>query len=197
MDDDNDRRINFQEFSKAAQDFRLDFLPEETRQLFELAEIGRDNRISVDEFAKLFIGEMNPFRKNLTIMCFHAIDKFNQGTVTMNQIKQRFTSRRHPSVVSGQMTQDEVLCDFVESFEIHHLLMESRKRDHHVTVGEFVKYYNNISVTIDSDQEFDKMMRNSWRLPTDDQLNIPPPCKKIKFLDEFSKKIQNDDFRLE
>jgi hypothetical protein len=59
---------------------------------------------------------------------------------------------------------DEVLADFISTFEVHHTIA-GRRKDDRVDVEEFVAYYNNISVSIDSDSEYELMMRNAWRLP--------------------------------
>lgn len=59
MDDDNDRRINFSEFVKALNDYRLGFSADQARELFAMCQQDKGQRISIDEFTKLYTGEMN------------------------------------------------------------------------------------------------------------------------------------------
>lgn len=124
----------------------------------------KQERISIKKFRGLLIGEMNEQRKKLTTECFEGIDNAHKGPVTLNQIKQYFTSRRHPDVTSGLKGQDEVLAEFGESFEIHHLLNCGGKT-HRVSVDQFVSYFDNISIVYENDKDFENMMRNAWRVP--------------------------------
>ena len=59
--------------------------------------------------------------------------------------------------------------DFIETFETHHNLRTRESRDGKVTLQEFIEYYANVSVSIDSDEYFQLMMKNSWNLTGDAQ----------------------------
>ena len=65
---------------------------------------------------------------------------------------------------SGKKTNDEVLKEFLETFEMHHNVMHNSKSDGMVTLDEFIEYYTNISANIDNDAYFDLMMTNAWNL---------------------------------
>ena len=65
---------------------------------------------------------------------------------------------------SGKKTEDEVLKEFLETFEMHHNVMHGTKSDGVVTPDEFIEYYTNISANIDNDAYFDLMMTNAWNL---------------------------------
>mmetsp|Transcript_22350 Transcript_22350/g.16819 ORF Transcript_22350/g.16819 Transcript_22350/m.16819 type:complete len:97 (-) Transcript_22350:1567-1857(-) len=54
--------------------------------------------------------------------------------------------------------------EFLETFETHHNVMNSTAPDHIVTKEEFEEYYNNISSSIDSDQYFELMINNAWKM---------------------------------
>lgn len=45
------------------------------------------------------------------------------------------------------------MCEYLETFEAHHLL-RTTKDDVEVTKKEFIEYYKNISACIDDDREF-------------------------------------------
>ena len=42
------------------------------------------------------------------------------GVLDINDIKQRYNAQMHPEVKSGKRTEDEVLTEFMETFEQHH-----------------------------------------------------------------------------
>lgn len=67
-------------------------------------------------------------------------------------------------VKSGKKTEDEILGEFIETFETNHAINGGGMRDRSVTIDEFMEYYNNVSASIDNDQYFELMMINSWKL---------------------------------
>jgi len=66
-------------------------------------------------------------------------------------------------VKSGKRTEDEILGEFLETFEMHHNL-KNGTRDQNVTREEFQEYYNNVSANIDNDQYFELMIINGFKL---------------------------------
>ncbi len=55
----------------------------------------------------------------------------------------------------------------METFEIHHNIMNGSQADGKVTLDEFIEYYTNVSASIDGDDYFALMMNNSWNLTGD------------------------------
>jgi Ca2+-binding EF-hand superfamily protein len=98
------------------------------------------------------------------VKAFNKIDINGDGTLDINDIKGRYDASRHPEVRSGKKTNDEVLKEFLETFEMHHNVMHGTKSDGMVTLDEFIQYYTNISANIDNDAYFDLMMQNAWNL---------------------------------
>lgn len=70
-------------------------------------------------------------------------------------------------MIHGKKTEEQVLVEFLETFETHLSNCENRKPDGKVTLEEFTDYYRNISSSIDNDQYFNLMMNNSWNLKGD------------------------------
>jgi hypothetical protein len=71
----------------------------------------------------------------------------------------------HPEVRAGKKTEDEVLTEFLDTFQLHHALKNPQgERDTQITIKEFTEYYNNVSASIDNDQYFELMMINAWNL---------------------------------
>lgn len=109
-------------------------------------------------------GPMNAIRKRLVMQAFDKLDQDRSGFVEINDIKSFYNAKRHPDVIQGKKTEDDVLMEFLETFEVHHSACESRAPDHIVTKEEFVEYYENISASCDNDQYFELMMNNAWKL---------------------------------
>ncbi len=63
---------------------------------------------------------MNGFRRRLVDQAFSRIDLDGNGYLDINDIKNIYNARFHPDVKSGKKTEDEVLLEFIETFETHH-----------------------------------------------------------------------------
>jgi len=70
-------------------------------------------------------------------------------------------------VLQGKKTEDQILLEFLETFEAHHAMRMNEDADGKVNLEEFVEYYRNISCSIDNDEYFALMINNSWNITGD------------------------------
>jgi Ca2+-binding EF-hand superfamily protein len=164
MDDDNSKTLDKAEFKKAVKDFRVGVTDEDIGTIWAAFDINGDGTISYDEFVRGVRGPMNKFRQALCKKAFTILDRDGSGEVDVSDIKGVYNASKHPDVLSGKKTEDEILGDFLETFESHHNLHANRRNDQTVTFEEFLEYYNNISASVDSDEYFELMMNNAWNL---------------------------------
>ncbi|CAG9321002.1 unnamed protein product [Blepharisma stoltei] len=162
MDDDGSKSLDAQEFAKAMRDFRVDINESDTRRLFNYMDADHSGTIDYEEFMHRLRGELNPFRRNLISMAFSKLDKNGNGIVEIDDIKGVYNATRHPDVISGKKTEDDILCEFLDTFETHHAVYKENTRDFRVTMDEFLEYYSHVSASIDDDRYFELMMKNSW-----------------------------------
>jgi len=167
MDDDGSRTLSEQEFSKACRDFKTGISEENIPTLFTAFDTNRDGTLNIDEFLMAIRGELNEKRLALVKQAFAKIDSDGSGFLDINDIKDSYNASKHPDVVQGKRTEEQVLIEFLETFEAHHNLREGTETDGRVDETEFVEYYKNISVSIDNDDYFSLMMNNSWNLRGD------------------------------
>ena len=94
------------------------------------------------------------------------MDKDKSGKVDINDIRQSYNAKQHPDVKSGKKTEDEILGEFLDTFEDHFCDMKGHEdaRDGVITMDEWLEYYNNVSMSIDDDEYFALMMNNAWNL---------------------------------
>lgn len=92
------------------------------------------------------------------------MDKDGNGYLDYNDIKDVYNGKFHPDVISGKKTEQQVLQEFLETFEAHHNMRNNTAPDHVVTKDEFDEYYNNVSASIDRDDYFEAMMNSAWNL---------------------------------
>lgn len=132
--------------------------------LFKAFDYNEDGTVDFDEFLRIVVGPMNRFRENLINKVFDKLDRTEDGVVDIDDIRGIYDGSRHPDVKNGKKTEDEVLKDFLETFEMHHNVQNGYQADGTITREEFVEYYNNISSNIENDAYFDLMVTNAWNL---------------------------------
>jgi Ca2+-binding EF-hand superfamily protein len=164
-DDDGSKSLNVEEFQKCCHDFRIGITDDQAAKLFKVFDRDGSGSIDYDEFLRGVRGGMNKFRQDLCMLAFDIMDRDKSGVIDINDIRQRFNAKQHPDVKSGKKTEDEILCEFLDTFEAHHADHAGSHKDHRVDKYEFIEYYNNISMSIDRDDYFELMIRNAWHIP--------------------------------
>jgi hypothetical protein len=84
------------------------------------------------------------------------MDSDRSGQLDINDIRQTYNAKQHPKVISGEKTEDEILAEFLDTFEDHYADMKGHAdaRDGTITMQEWLEYYNNVSMSIDNDEYF-------------------------------------------
>jgi hypothetical protein len=85
------------------------------------------------------------------LAAFKKLDRDNSGLIDIKDIKGVYDASKHPDVKSGKKSEDEILGEFIETFEMHHALNGAGTKDRSVTPEEFIEYYNNVGASIDND----------------------------------------------
>lgn len=166
-DDDGSKDLGPEEFKKAIHDFRVGLNEKDTMRLFKIFDRSGDGAINYDEFLRGVRGEMNDFRKRLCEKAFKIMDKDGSGVLDLSDIKQSYNAKMHPDVKAGKKTEDEILFEFLDTFEAHHSDNAGDSRDGNVSPAEWIEYYNNVSMSVDRDDYFELMMNNAWNLKGD------------------------------
>lgn len=155
--------LSLPEFKSALADYRIACEPDEAQALFKSFDTNRDGQLNYDEFLMAVKGPMNERRQKIVMQAFRKLDKDGSGIVDIDDIKGVYNAGKHPDVKSGKKSEDQILCEFLDTFEMHYN-MEHGTKDRKITGEEFVDYYSNVSASIDDDDYFDLMITNAWNL---------------------------------
>lgn len=60
---------------------------------------------------------MNNFRRNLCEKAFRIMDRDKSGVLNIDDIKGVYNAKFHPDVKQGKKTEEEVLGEFLDTFE--------------------------------------------------------------------------------
>ena len=164
MDDNNSHSLDKYEFTKAMQDYLLGFSEGEIAMLFQTFDYNRTGQVDYDEFLRTIRGPMNPSRKAVVTKAFNKLDTNRSGFIDIEDVRANYNALQHPDVMAGKKTEQDILQEFLETFETAHNIRYENTPDYIVSRHEFDEYYNNISASIDDDAYFALMMNNAWNL---------------------------------
>ena len=164
-DNDNNKTVNINAFKKFCHDYRINLDDNEINMLFAELDTNKNGTIDYQEFLKGVIGEMNERRKRIIQQAFKLLDKNGNGLIELDDIRETYNARMHPDVISGKKTEEEVLAEFLDTFEYQFsLLSDEKENDSKITFEEFLDYYNNISFGIENDEFFEEMIKSAYNL---------------------------------
>lgn len=120
MDDNNSRSLDMYEFAKAMKDYMLGFSDSEIKTLYDYFDIDGSGCVCYDEFLRTLRGPLNPSRRRIVGQAFSKLDKDGNGYIDINDIRGVYSAKTHPDVLSGKKTEEQILLEFLETFETHH-----------------------------------------------------------------------------
>ncbi|XP_030839740.1 calcyphosin-2 [Strongylocentrotus purpuratus] len=155
LDKSGDGTLDKDELQEALKTYHIKLDKKLFDQLWLIIDQNGDGAIDYSEFCRAFIGEMNEFRKHFVIKAFKKIDANKSGTVGIDEVKKFFRAHKHPLVISGKSTEQQVLNDFLDVFG---------PRVKEISYGEFEDYYEGVSIATKSDDDFMNLIQGCWTL---------------------------------
>lgn len=164
IDQDKNGQISIAEFSSIMKEFKIELSNEQINLIFKMFDMNKDGTLSYGEFLAGVRGTMGENRLLMVNKAFDVLDTSNQGFVNFQDLVSNCRVASHPAVMEGRKTEEAVLAEFLDTFEVHHNLVTGGLSDSRVTREEFVGYYDNISSTIGDDEYFSKLLDTSWNI---------------------------------
>ena len=163
-DETKSNKLKRKEFHKFLEDYRFNIPPNVEKQLFDTFDHNKSGTINYNEFIRALIGKTNDFRRQIIEEVFAKLDKEGKNRVPYEVIRNSYNVDKHPEVLSGKRTKQEVLSRFIDLFEYHFNLLNSNKEADSASLEEFIEFYNYISIFIDNDKYFENLMARVWGL---------------------------------
>ena len=133
---------------------------------------------------------MSERRTRLVELAFNRLDRNGSGLLEPDDIIGIYDSSRHPDVLSGRRSADDVLKEFLDTFDVGGV------HDGKVTREEFQNYYSNIGASIDNDDYFELMIRNAWHISGGEGAAANSANRRVLVTradgSEYVEEIQND-----
>ena len=165
-DDNNSNKISFQKFQKYIYDYRFPISDDQIKGIFSLFDKDNSGEINYINFIKEITGNLSDFRKNLIIRVFEKLDTENKGFIDIEDIRASYNPKRHPDVLNGKKTEQEILSEFIDFLDYHFDLLNPNKNSNYnkVYLKDFLDFYNYISLLYDDDEYFEHVIMRTWGL---------------------------------
>ena len=168
LDEDNSQTIDFSSFKKTSIDFKFDLSEESLQNLFFFFDKEEKGRIDYDEFIRIIRGQMSNSRRELIEKIFESLGPDKEGIVNMDKLSEYFNPEAHPDVLKGLKKPEEVYNEFMETFEGNHNYLNGDEAQFgKVDIDEFCDYYDSISMMVEKDKDFEKMVTGVWGIVED------------------------------
>ena len=118
MDDDGSKSLSMAEFKKGMKEMNINMTEAELRVLFDHFDVDRSSTIDFEEFIQGVRDPLNPRRLNLVKLAFARLDKNGSGIVDGEEMASIYDASRHPDVIAGRSTPQQVLATFLDTFDV-------------------------------------------------------------------------------
>ncbi|XP_066447755.1 calcyphosin-2 isoform X3 [Eleutherodactylus coqui] len=144
------------EFKQALQMYHLDISEKIFESFWLILNENNQGRVDYRTFIRALVGEMNEYRKSFVRKAFMKLDPNKTGAVSMVDIRKFYCAKKHPQVLAGSSSEEEIKSAFLETLE------NACSNPQQVSYSEFEDYYEGLSIGIMSDEDFINILRNSW-----------------------------------
>uniref|UniRef100_A0ABI7WVG7 Calcyphosine 2 n=1 Tax=Felis catus TaxID=9685 RepID=A0ABI7WVG7_FELCA len=144
------------DFKQALKAFHLEVSENDFEPAWQILNGNDSGKVDYGEFKRAIIGEMNEYRKSFVRKVFMKLDFNKTGCVPIIDIRKCYCAKKHPQVISGHSTEEEIKLSFLET------LKDACSKSDEVSYGEFEDYYEGLSIGIVNDEDFVNILRTPW-----------------------------------
>jgi Ca2+-binding EF-hand superfamily protein len=156
---DGNNTLEFSEFVAALNEMGLPLSRRELRILFDSLDQDGDNSVDFIEFQNLIQEPLSARRLREVGRTFAALDYDQSGYIDEEELFAMYDAANHPAVIAGIKTQAEAGHEFTAEFV---RTVNSADGEGWVSREEFEQYYQTVGAFIESDDQFQKLLRQTW-----------------------------------
>ena len=154
---DGKNKVNKEEFVQWFKELGITLSKNDTDVLVNYFEKDNDGYCNFEEFLIGIRGKPNSRRQAIIDKAFLKFDKEGNGIIDVTEIRQVFNCGKHPKVVCGEMSEEQVFATFLKNFN-------DVTGQGNIDRKEWNDYYSAVSYSIDNDDHFVILMKTAWNL---------------------------------
>ena len=159
--------INYYEMISLNKKLKLELNIIDIQKLFN-----ENNLINYEKLLKDIRGNLNEKRKFIVEEIFNKISKKFNGRIKLSNLFKIYNSKNHPYVLRKILNEDLIYDEFKDTFNILHQYYFNRRLKQMlnkinsfndkdqllISLNEFIEYYENISLYIENEKDFEKIL---------------------------------------
>ena len=153
---DNNADVNVQDFFEGLQMYGLHIIKEEAVLLCRYFDQTGTEMINFEKFLYALRGKPNAERQQAIDYVYSKFDKNHVGYAEATELRKVFNCVKHPRYLSGELTEDQIFYLYLKNF--------SNEVKGVVTKKEWDDYYAGISVAVDDDAHFIRLIKNQFKV---------------------------------
>jgi calcyphosin len=138
IDSDNSRMIDKQELYWGLRDLGCKITKREAGLLLDYLDTSKDGLVDYQEFLVGIRGRPNEERCKVIDQAYNKFDVYGEGSIYATELAGTFSCDRHPEVLAGTMTVNDVFVKFLSTFGNKHAngaITRQEWQDHYSAVS--------------------------------------------------------------
>ena len=153
---DNNADVNVQDFFEGLQMYGLHIIKEEAVLLCRYFDQTGTEMINFEKFLYALRGKPNAERQQAIDYVYSKFDKNHVGYAEATELRKVFNCVKHRRFLSGELSEDQIFYLYLKNFSNEVKAQVSKK--------EWDDYYAGISVAVDDDAHFIRLIKNQFKV---------------------------------
>ena len=122
MDNNGNGNLDVDDFRWGLMDYGVSLSKEEAQQVLTHFDRDGNGSVNFNEFLRSIRGDLNASRSAIVKAAYDKLDVTKDGQVPLEDISRLYDASRHPEVISGRKSPDQVFSEFLS-------MWDTQKRD--------------------------------------------------------------------
>ena len=148
--------VHVSDFFESLRLYGLAIVKEEAVLLCRFFDKNASENINFEEFLYALRGKPNAERQAAIDLVYSKFDKNHVGYAEATELRKVFNCVKHPRYLNGDLSEDQIFFLYLKNF--------SNSSEGRVSKKEWDDYYAGISVAVDDDAHFIRLIKNQFKL---------------------------------
>ena len=153
--------ISINDLFNIFQEMRINIPFDAIKIFFNFANKNESDYISTEHLISIIKGNLVEQRKLYLVEIFSKMDTEQTNKISIQLLKNIFNAKRHPEVINGTKSKEEVLEQFCYSLDLY-CEIKGIPKNGELSFENFIDYYSCVSASIPDEVYFEDMINGVW-----------------------------------